>query len=592
MSTQYEDDRLRALRELRLLDTPPSEAFDRITRMASRLFDLPISAISLTDKDRQWFKSRVGVDEHQLPRYKAPCAQVTSTRDVVVLPDILQEEFYRDSDLAKAGMRFYAGAPLITREGFGLGSMCVVGPEPRTVTEGELTALKDLAAMVMAQIELRHAFGRIDPASGLPNRNQMIEDLEDLARDHPGEDRVAVVIDLADRRQLVEAQRVLGPFFVDDLMRVAKAAIQPFLSAGRVLYHVGKTDFATVLSEPDEHALHRTLAMIQSSLRGFVESSGVPVAIDATMGIAPFRLGETPALDVLRKAYGAALDAREAELSVELHSPLKDKEHQRRFSLLIGIRKALAAREQLSLVYQPRIDVKTGACVSAEALLRWHHPSLGSISPSEFIPLVEQTALARPVTDFVLETALAQAAAWKSEGFEFGISINVFAANLEEEDFAWRLREALDRHGVSPSMVELEFTEGALIRRRARVLEQLIDIRAIGVTCAIDDFGTGYSSFAYLQNIPADVIKIDRSFMGGLERERDQTLVRAMITMSHELNYRVVAEGVETQEAYEFLAQSGCDEIQGYLISRPLSPSGFGKWLSAKSRSGGEERAA
>jgi EAL domain-containing protein (putative c-di-GMP-specific phosphodiesterase class I) len=259
---------------------------------------------------------------------------------------------------------------------------------------------------------------------------------------------------------------------------------------------------------------------------------------------------------------------------------------------LIGIRKALAAREQLSLVYQPRIDVKTGSCVSAEALLRWHHPSLGSISPSEFIPLVEQTALARPVTDFVLETALAQAAAWKSEGFELGISINVFAANLEEEDFAWRLREALDRHGVSPSMVELEFTEGALIRRRARVLEQLIDIRAVGVTCAIDDFGTGYSSFAYLQNIPADVIKIDRSFMGGLERERDQKLVRAMITMSHELNYRVVAEGVETQEAYEFLAKSGCDEIQGYLISRPLSPSGFGKWLSAKLRSGGEERAA
>jgi EAL domain-containing protein (putative c-di-GMP-specific phosphodiesterase class I) len=310
------------------------------------------------------------------------------------------------------------------------------------------------------------------------------------------------------------------------------------------------------------------------------------------MGIAPFRLGETPALDVLRKAYGAALDTRDAELGVELHSPLKDKEHQRRFSLLIGIRKALAAREQLSLVYQPRIDVKTGSCVSAEALLRWHHPVLGSISPSEFIPLVEQTALDRPVTDFVLETALAQAAAWKSEGFEFGISINVFAANLEEEDFAWRLREALDRHGVSPSMVELEFTEGALIRRRARVLEQLIDIRAVGVTCAIDDFGTGYSSFAYLQNIPADVIKIDRSFMGGLERERDQTLVRVMITMSHELNYRVVAEGVETQEAYEFLAKSGCDEIQGYLISRPLSPSGFGKWLSAKLRSGGEERAA
>ena len=212
MSTQCEEDRLRALRDLSLLDTPPSEAFDRITRMASRLFNLPISAISLTDKDRQWFKSRVGVDELQLPRHKAPCAEVTSTRDVVVLTDILKEEYYRDSDLAKAGMRFYAGAPLITRDGFGLGSMCVVGPEPRSVTEGELTALRDLAAMVMAQIELQHAFGRIDPVSGLPNRNQLIEDLDDLARDHPGEDRIAALIDLADRRQLAEAQRVLGPF--------------------------------------------------------------------------------------------------------------------------------------------------------------------------------------------------------------------------------------------------------------------------------------------------------------------------------------------------------------------------------------------
>jgi len=526
------------------------------------------------------------------PAKRAPCAEVTSTRDVVVLTDILKEEYYRDSDLAKAGMRFYAGAPLITRDGFGLGSMCVVGPEPRSVTEGELTALRDLAAMVMAQIELQHAFGRIDPVSGLPNRNQLIEDLDDLARDHPGEDRIAALIDLADRRQLAEAQRVLGPFFVDDLMRVAKAAIQSSLGTDRLLYHVGKTDFATVLNEPDEHALHRTLAAIQSSLRGFVESSGIPVAIDAAMGIAPFRLGETAPLDVLRRAYGAALDAREAELGVELHSPLKDKEHQRRFSLLIGIREALASHDQLSLVYQPRIDVKTGLCVSAEALLRWNHPSLGSIGPSEFIPLVEQTALARTVTDWVIEAALTQAAAWKSDGLDLGISINVTAANLEEENFAQRLQAALDRHGMSPWMLELEFTESALIRRRARVLEQLVEIKAVGVTCAIDDFGTGYSSFSYLQNIPADVIKIDRTFMSGLDRERDRRLVRAMITMAHELNYRVVAEGVETQEAYEFLAESACDEIQGYLISRPLSPSGFRKWLAAKGRPGRQERAA
>ena len=181
MSMQNEEDRLRALRDLGLLDTPPSEAFDRITRMASQLFDLPISAVSLTDKDRQWFKSRVGVEHWQLGREKAPCAEVATSRELVVLPDLLDNEYYRDSELAQAGIRFYAGAPLVTRDGFGLGSMCVLGPQPRTATPEELNALQDLAAMVMAQIELQHAFGRIDPVSELPNRNQFIEDLGDLA---------------------------------------------------------------------------------------------------------------------------------------------------------------------------------------------------------------------------------------------------------------------------------------------------------------------------------------------------------------------------------------------------------------------------
>jgi EAL domain-containing protein (putative c-di-GMP-specific phosphodiesterase class I)/GGDEF domain-containing protein len=446
--------------------------------------------------------------------------------------------------------------------------------------------------MVMAQIELEHAFGRVDPVSALPNRNQLIEDLDDLGRDCAGEDRVAVMIDLADRRQLAEAERVLGPCYVDDLVKFAKSVIQSQLGAGRALYHVGTTDFVTLLGESDGDSLYRISDDIQSGLTDFVESSGVPVAIHAAIGIAPFRLGETAPLDVLRTAYGAALDAREAEREIEIHSPLKDKEHQRRFSLLVGMREALAAPDQLSLVWQPRVDLKAGACVSAEALLRWRHPNFGCIAASEFIPLIEQTALARPVTDWVLDNALAQAASWREEGLGHGFSINISAANLEEEDFAQRLKDALDRHGVPPDVLELEFTESALIHHRARVLAQLAAIEAIGVRCAIDDFGTGYSSFSYLQDIPAQVVKIDRSFMRALERERDRRLLRAMIAMAHELDYRVVAEGVETRKAYAFLAQSGCDEAQGYFISRPLSAAAFGKWLAGRPRIGHETRAA
>jgi len=583
---QQEEARLRALHDLGLLDTPPSEAFDRITRMASQLFRVPISAVSLTDEDRQWFKSRVGVEAQQIPRDKAPCAKVASYRDVVVVPDLRADAFYSDSSLANAGVRFYAGAPLVTREGFGLGSMCVLGPEPRAVTSEEVTALKDLAAIVMAQIELQHAFGRMDPISNLPNRNQLLEDLDDLAREHVHEERVAVLVSLADARDLADASRVLGPSYVDVLVKFSRSALQSLFDV-LPLYHVGSTDLLFLLPALDERALHAKMVDIQKRLAASVDSDGIPVVARAVIGIAPFRVGDTAPADVLRTAYGAALDAREAGLKIGKHSAIKDEQHRRRFALLSGMREALAASDQLRLVYQPRIDIPTGLCVSAEALLRWYHPSLGDIPPGEFIPLVERTAMIGPLTDWVIEAALSQTTAWRDRGLDLRVSINVSVANLEEEDFVDRLRAALDRHDLSPQALEIEFTESALMRNRARVLGQLARIKACGVTCAIDDFGSGYSSFSYLQDIPAEVIKIDRTFVPSSEwMPRDRTVLKAMVTMAHELNYRVVAEGVETQEALDRVTDAGCDEAQGYFLARPLEVPTLEQWLVSRARTG------
>ena len=177
MTIHDEDARLDALHQLNLLDTPASESFDRITRMASHIFGLPISAVSLTDRDRQWFKSRVGVEHGSIPRDRAPCAAVAESTEMLVVPDLLADTRYATSVLAEQGVRFYAGAPLVTREGFGLGALCVLGTEPRAATPAEMTALNDLAQMVMSQIELQHAFGRIGPLSVLPNRPQFLDDL-------------------------------------------------------------------------------------------------------------------------------------------------------------------------------------------------------------------------------------------------------------------------------------------------------------------------------------------------------------------------------------------------------------------------------
>jgi EAL domain-containing protein (putative c-di-GMP-specific phosphodiesterase class I)/GGDEF domain-containing protein len=580
--TDNEQARLSALRELDLLDSPPSESFDRITRMASQLFNLPIAAVSLTDMDRQWFKSRVGVDHHQIPRHQAPCAQVASTRDFVVVHDLTQDDAYRNSPLANAGVRFYAGAPLLTREGFGLGSMCVLGTEPREITEQEKTALKDLAAMVMAQIELQHAFGRVDPQTQLPNRHQFIEDLEDLARDHPGERRIAVLIDIVDVAQLAQALRVIGPSYIDDLVVGSARAIRAAVGPDTKLYQVGTTHYAYVLGDTDDEARAIAIDAVRKRIGGVIESGEIPVLLNATIGVAPFRLGESVPRDILRTAHAAAQDAREAEANIGIYSASRDDVHRRQFTLLVDIRDALARTDQLALVYQPRVDLRSGACVGVEALLRWRHPSLGNVPPGEFIPLIEQTALARDVTGWVIDAALAQIAAWRGKGIDVPVSINVSAPDLEDEGFAGRLIDKLRIRGVPPQSIEIELTEGALIRNGRRAISQLEAISAAGVRIAIDDFGTGYSSLSYLQQIPADVVKIDRSFMRTLAREeRTRTLVSAMILMLHDLGYRVVAEGVETAELYAFLANHGCDEAQGYLMSHPLEPAALEHWLAS-----------
>lgn len=581
-STRNEDSRLDALRQLNLLDTPPSESFDRITRMASQIFDLPIAAISLTDSDRQWFKSRVGIDHWSIPRDGAPCARVAERAESVLIPDILADRDFADSILARQGVRFYAGEPLTTRDGFSLGALCVLGTEPRTATEAEMAGLNDLAQIVMAQIELQHAFGRIDPLSGLPNRTQFLDDLDDLGRDDPGRRRTAVLVELGCAEQLDAGVRVMGTGYVDDMVREAARRLRQELGPNRMGYHVAATQFAFLaLPDIDEDAYATRLA---STLKTCCAQSPVRFVMTTTIGITHFVTGDTSARDVLRTVHSAVLDARASETSVSVYSPAKDDAHQRQFELLnafgAALDTALDTGDQLRLVFQPRIDLTTQRCVGAEALLRWSHPTLGDVSPAEFIPIIERTSLARSTTALVLDTGLKQLAAWRAKGVDITLSLNVSATNLEETDFVERVQLYLLKHRVPPAMLELEITESAVMEKSGLALSQLAALDAAGIRIAIDDFGTGYSSLAYLQRLPAKVVKIDRSFVLDLETgERERALVRSMISLSHDLGYRVVAEGVETAAAGNILKDMGCDEAQGYYFAYPMEADDLPAWL-------------
>lgn len=581
--TSYEQERLFALRQQNLLDTPPSESFDRITRMASRLFNLPMAAVSLTDSDRQWFKSRVGVTHTEIPRFKACCGEVADTSAMLVINDLLASPLYSDSTLAHSGIRFYAGAPLVTRDGYTLGAMCVLGTEPRSITEQEQAVLRDLASMVMGQIEMQHAYGRVDPLTGLANRSQFLEDLDDLGRDKPGKALFAFFTDLVDMAQMISIQRVMGPAFLDKLVRSAASHLQRSLPEGVRLYSVSPCQFVHVMKVSDENEAVRLAAALRAELAALAPDDSASMMMRPAIGVAPFRLGERIAEDALRIAHCACQDARQDETGVGLYSSEIDARHQRRFLLLADFRTALTRAGELRLDYQPRVDMKSGTCVGAEALIRWEHPLLGNISPVEFIPLVEQTRLARPLTAWVVATAVYQAAQWQRMGLKLCISINVTALNLEEVDFADTLIAALAEHGLPSSAIELELTESALISNSPAASSQLAALQSAGISIAIDDFGTGYSSLSYLQKISAQVVKIDRSFITALDhRTRSQTLVKSMVSMAHDLGYSVVAEGIEEPEVYDLLKTIGCDEAQGYWLSKPLRVGAFEHWLAER----------
>ncbi len=580
MRDYIEKARLDALHQLKLLDTPSSESFDRITRMASQIFGLPVAAVSLTDRDRQWFKSRVGVDHESIPREKAPCSQVAESAGPLVIEDLQQDQLYANSPLGLAGTSFYAGAPLVTSDGYGLGALCVLGTEPRQASAAEMAALTDLAAMVMAQIELQHAFGRIDPVSNMPNRTQFCEDLLDMARDHRGEDRLVVVVDLARDDQIGRISRAMGGTRVDELIREAAQSLRRALDPSRIAYHVGATQFAFL--GPIDVDRDAYMGDLRSSFAAIRASSSLRFVTNVAIGVRSFTLGHASASDVLRAAASAAQDARSADGAIALYSPASDIAHRRQYTLLQDFGTALEAGDQLRLVFQPRIELATRHCIGVEALLRWRHPLLGEISPGEFIPIIEQTSLARPTTQWVLDAAMDQLVRWNEVGIVIAVSVNISAANFDEADLIERIQLGLLRRQLRPDQLEIELTESAIMDHPDHAMAMLADLAAAGICLAIDDFGTGHSSLAYLQRLPAQVVKIDQAFVRNLTAATgpDFVLVETMIGLAQKLGYRVVAEGVETEDAAGVLVQIGCEEAQGFLFGRPMEPATFVQWLS------------
>jgi EAL domain-containing protein (putative c-di-GMP-specific phosphodiesterase class I) len=290
------------------------------------------------------------------------------------------------------------------------------------------------------------------------------------------------------------------------------------------------------------------------------------------------------------KADSAMYRAKElGKNNIQYYSGEMSASAEEKLRLLDGLRQALAYG-QLRLLYQPKVDLRTGRMIGVEALLRWDHPEQGMIPPMRFIPLAEESGLIVEIGEWVLRTACRQNQAWRDAGLgRLEIAVNVSPRQFDDLSLLSRVSAALRDSGMDPADLELEVTEGVMMRDLQQSVQKMRELKATGVSLSIDDFGTGYSSLSALKTFPISRLKIDKSFVRELvEQSEDQAIARAIISLGHQLNLRVIAEGVETEMQRQFLRENDCDEMQGYLFSRPVSADAIAAMLHAQATAGEE----
>ncbi len=437
--------------------------------------------------------------------------------------------------------------------------------------------MRDITLRKSQQEALEHQATH-DVLTGLPNRIMLKRRIDELLAGGRGvETPVAFLI--LDLDRFKEVNDTLGHHVGDRLLQQIADRLREPLRACDTIARLGGDEFAILLPNTSLAEAQSIASGLIGSLANPFDLDGLILQVDASIGIAMYPDHGTEATTLLQRGDVAMYVAKRVRNTCAIYSPEEDFNSVRHLTLKGELRQAVE-EDRLVLYYQPKISSATGRVDGAEALLRWQHPRHGLVPPSEFIPLAEYTGLIKPMTHWVLEAALKQCAQWRAMGIDLPISVNCSARNLLEEDLPGTIQSKLNAHGLAADRLVLEITETAIIENPQGALEVLTMLADLGVQISIDDFGTGYSSLEYLIKLPATELKIDRSFVLGIGKDKSNAVVvRSTIDLAHNLGMKAVAEGVDSEEVWEQLRALGCDMSQGYLFSRPVAAEDFVRWL-------------
>ncbi len=467
----------------------------------------------------------------------------------------------------------------------GLTVLVVSSQVPVSMLALSLAAGALLAAAARAQVaarllermaDQRLVAAATDELTGLPNRRALYAEGQ-LRLAEPGAPRHALL--MLDLDRFKEVNDSMGHHAGDQLLIEVGSRLRANLRGHDVLARLGGDEFAVLLDDAGHDEALNAAARLCAAVTEPLVVEDTSLRIGVSIGIALFP-DDGPDLSVLlRKADIAMYKAKASRRGHHVYSTADDAHATAVLQTVLELRTALRSN-QLVLHYQPKVDLGTGEVHSVEALVRWDHPTRGLLYPGDFLKLAEEAGLMPSLTSVVLAQALDQVAVWHRDGHPLTVAVNISASSLGDADLPGQVASMLAERGVLPSALQLEITEEFLMVDRAQAHAILTRLRESGVKISVDDFGTGYSSFAYLRDLPIDEIKLDNSFVIPMtEDARTAALVSSTIKLAHRLGLRIVAEGVETASAYTELTRMGCDQAQGYFMSKPIPAAELNQWL-------------